>query len=131
MLHWVTPNAQATSQVKSAGGCSLGESLKVNNSLQELHLVSHVFLFSSLCCDCFVCILHLTHVEQGYNEVGDEGALGLGEGLKMNSSLQMLFLVSIFSSKKESLQICLCCYYFVFEGVALFPFGDTCFAGRK
>ena len=46
---------------------------------------------------CFEGMLHLidlTRGMQGYNKVGDAGALGLGEGLKMNSSLQMLNLVS-------------------------------------
>jgi hypothetical protein len=39
-------------------------------------------------------LIDLTRGMQGYNKVGDAGAVGLGEGLKMNSSLQMLFLVS-------------------------------------
>ncbi len=30
---------------------------------------------------------------QGNNQIGDNGAVGLGEGLKVNSSLQMLSLV--------------------------------------
>ena len=34
------------------------------------------------------------HALQGYNKVGDLGACGLGEGLKVNNTLQMLNLVS-------------------------------------
>ncbi len=36
----------------------------------------------------------LTRVLQGHNQIGDCGAGGLGEALKVNSSLQLLFLVS-------------------------------------
>ena len=35
----------------------------------------------------------LTRVLQGNNQIGDDGAWGLGEGLKVNSSLLELFLV--------------------------------------
>ena len=36
----------------------------------------------------------MTHVTQGANLVGDRGASELGEGLKVNSSLEILNLVS-------------------------------------
>jgi hypothetical protein len=39
-------------------------------------------------------LLLVTHVMQDDNEVGDAGAIGLGEGLKTNTSLQTLRLVS-------------------------------------
>jgi hypothetical protein len=39
-------------------------------------------------------LLLVTHVMQDDNEVGDAGAIGLGEGLKSNTSLQTLRLVS-------------------------------------
>ncbi len=39
-------------------------------------------------------MLDLIHALQGYNKVGDLGACGLGEGLKVNNTLQMLNLVS-------------------------------------
>ncbi len=38
----------------------------------------------------------LTRVLQDGNLIGDDGARGLGEGLKVNSSLQQLVLVSLF-----------------------------------
>ena len=38
----------------------------------------------------------LTRVLQDGNFIGDDGARGLGEGLKVNSSLQQLVLVSLF-----------------------------------
>jgi hypothetical protein len=37
----------------------------------------------------------MTHGLQVDNNVRDAGAFGLGEGLKMNNSLQMLNLVSV------------------------------------
>ena len=39
-------------------------------------------------------MLLVTHVMQRNNAVGDAGAIGLGEGLKSNTSLQTLRLVS-------------------------------------
>lgn len=38
----------------------------------------------------------MTRVLQQRNQVGGLGAFGLGEGLKVNSSLQKLYLVSTF-----------------------------------
>ena len=38
----------------------------------------------------------LTRVLQDSNQIGDDGARGLGEGLKVNSSLQGLYLVRHF-----------------------------------
>jgi hypothetical protein len=38
----------------------------------------------------------LTRVLQSNNRIGDDGARGLGEGLRVNSSLKMLYLVSFF-----------------------------------
>ncbi len=54
-----------------------------------------VFGLVELCCDRFLeSMFDLTRGMQGNNKVGDAGAIGLGEGLKMNSSLQTLNLVS-------------------------------------
>ena len=41
----MTLGLQSTGEVGDAGACSLGDGLKVNSSLQELHLVSDLFLF--------------------------------------------------------------------------------------
>ena len=38
----------------------------------------------------------LMRVLQDHNQIGDDGAGGLGEVLKVNSSLQKLYLVSLF-----------------------------------
>jgi hypothetical protein len=35
----------------------------------------------------------LMRLLQKNNQIGDDGALGLGEGLKVNSSLQTIYLV--------------------------------------
>ncbi len=60
-----------------------------------LFVFCFVFGLVELCCDRFLeSMFDLTRGMQGNNQVGDAGALGLGEGLKMNSSLQMLNLVS-------------------------------------
>ncbi len=41
-------------------------------------------------------ILGMTRVSQQQNQVGDSGAFGLGEGLKVNGSLKKRYLVSSF-----------------------------------
>ncbi len=43
-------------------------------------------------------LLGVTHVLQDGNQIGDRGAEMIGEGLKVNSSLQRLHLVSFFRS---------------------------------
>ena len=73
----------------------------MNNSLQHLSLVS-AYLFLSLC-SCVVALIIMRGLQQ-YNQVGDAGAFGLGEGLKVNSSLQKLYLVSSIANI-----ICMCC----------------------
>jgi hypothetical protein len=50
-------------------------------------------------------LVYLTFVFQCDNQVGDTGACGLGEGLKVNSSLHILNLVSDF------VLICCCCVW--------------------
>ncbi len=40
-------------------------------------------------------LLVLTHELQDSNEIGDQGAVSIGEGLKVNSSLQELHLVRL------------------------------------
>ena len=47
--------------------------------------------------------MSMTRVLQSENKVGDAGACALGEGLKMNSSLTELYLVSVFV-------FLVCCY---------------------
>ncbi len=72
----------------------------MNSSLQYLSIVS-----GSLClsmCLCVVAQLIMRGMQQ-CNQVGDAGAFGLGEGLKVNSSLQKLYLVSSIANS-----VCLC-----------------------
>ncbi len=40
-------------------------------------------------------VLALTHELQYFNEIGDQGAVSIGEGLNVNSSLQELRLVRL------------------------------------
>ena len=97
---------QAQNNIRDAGACGLGGGLKANVSLQMLSLVRALFFvlflfvfcfvfgLVELCCDRFLeSMFDLTRGMQGNNKVGDVGAVGLGEGLKMNSSLLMLNLV--------------------------------------
>ena len=49
----------------------------------------------------------MTHVTQGANLVGDRGASELGEGLKVNSSLEILNLVSELS-ECTAVVLCVC-----------------------
>ncbi len=63
---------------------------------------------------------------QGNNQIGDDGAVGLGEGLKVNSSLQKLYLVR---------PSCVCLIWFVareMQGVGGQRVGCThaCAAGQ-
>ena len=81
----------------------MGEGLKVNSSLQKLDLVRHFILMIVICLLRGLCRERegrvwaaLTRVLQGNNQIGDDGAGGLGEGLKVNSSLQYLLLVRHF-----------------------------------
>jgi hypothetical protein len=93
---------QTSNQIGDVGARGLGGVLKVNRSLQNLHLVRRFFIL--------ICLLRgrlrkregrgwaaLTRVLQSYNQIGDVGARWLGEGLKVNSSLQALSLVRHFS----------------------------------
>jgi hypothetical protein len=95
---------QINNQIGDDGARGLGEGLNVNSSLQWLHLVSSARLL------CFFlwrrcrrgmggvggASAGLMRVLQDGNLIGDDGARGLGEGLKVNSSLQQLVLVSLF-----------------------------------
>jgi hypothetical protein len=96
----VTRVLQNYNQISDAGAAGLGEGLKVNSSL---HWLSLVRLFD-------YCLFLLgrcgeragrgsdgvTRVLQSENQISDAGAAGLGEGLKVNSSLQTLVLVRLF-----------------------------------
>ncbi len=45
---------------------------------------------------------------QHQNEIGDTGAECIGEGLKVNSSLQFLWLVSFLSFDLRWFEVCVC-----------------------
>jgi hypothetical protein len=81
------------------GGKALGEALKVNNSVNELDLVSAFLFFLSLfvlrvfCCEESG---RLTCAVQYNNGIGAEGGKALGEALKVNNSVKELDLVSAF-----------------------------------
>ncbi len=72
----------------------------MNSSLHILNLVSDFVLICCFCCccvwfsSCFNILFQLIVDLQENNQVGDAGAYGLGEGLKVNSSLEELNLVS-------------------------------------
>lgn len=90
---------QGYNQVGNAGAVGLGEGLKLNSSLQTLNLVSDLCWCSwCLHSEGFVGFHSMTLCLQVDNNVGDAGVLGLGEGLKGNSSLQTLNLVSLLFS---------------------------------
>jgi hypothetical protein len=90
---------QVNTGIGNAGACFIGEGLKFNNSLLELRLV-RIFIF--VCCDCievrsFDHLISRVFFLQSNNVIGDHGAGGLGDGLKMNSIMQQLYLVGSFS----------------------------------
>ncbi len=83
-----------------AEGCkALGEALKVNTSVQKLYLVSVFLLLLVFVLRVFCCCDEsgrLTCAVQWGNRICDEGGKALGEALKVNTSLQKLYLVSVF-----------------------------------
>jgi len=97
---------QDRNQIGDMGACGLRDGLKVNSSLKHLELVGPL----SLCWLLFFCLRRrcgrgregagaaLTLVLQDNNDIGDEGACALGDGLKANSSLLYLALVRLFSA---------------------------------
>jgi hypothetical protein len=93
----VTLGLQNVNEVGAAGALALGEMLKVNSSLQTLLLVSVSIYFdlllTCLCCE-WVSNVALTRGFQAGNHLSEAGVLSLAEGLRVNSSLQMLDLVS-------------------------------------
>jgi hypothetical protein len=97
----LTHGIQGGNEIGDRGAELIGQGLKVNRSLQTLHLV-RLFVYC-----LFLWAMQgeggeragrgsaaLTRVLQERNRIGDAGAAGLGEGLKVNSSLQMLFFCS-------------------------------------
>ncbi len=82
---------QANNRIGDDGARELGEGLKVNSSLRHLELVRPLFCYFFLAMERGWAAL--TRVLQNSNKIGDDGGRGLGQGLKVNSSLQKLFLV--------------------------------------
>ncbi len=75
----------------------IGEGLKSNSVLRELCVVRPIlFLFFCLRRRCGEGAGRLTLALQNNNDIGDEGACALGDGLKANSSLEYLELVRLF-----------------------------------
>jgi len=91
---------QGGNRIGDAGARGLGEGLKVNSGLQRLYLVRLfgycLFLWGRCRERAGRGWAALTRVLQGGNGIGDAGARGLGEVLKVNSSLQRLWLVRLF-----------------------------------
>jgi hypothetical protein len=99
---------QFDNQISDAGACALGQGLSKNCSLKWLNLVraSFVARVLSLCFSLhwfgrsrgfFVNLCgEMTHVLKWKNQVGDSGAVGFGQSLKLNNSLQFLELVRDF-----------------------------------
>jgi hypothetical protein len=96
----LTCAVQWNNGIGDEGGKALGEALKVNTSVQILYLVSVFLLFLLVfvlrvfcCCEVW---WRLTCAVQENNCIGDEGGKALGEALKVNTSVQILNLVSVF-----------------------------------
>jgi hypothetical protein len=97
----LTCAVQGGNGIGDEGGKALGEALKVNTSVKELSIVSVfvlllllVFVLRVFCC----CEQsgRLTCAMQRYNHIGDEGGKALGKALQLNTSVQILDLVSVF-----------------------------------
>ena len=88
----VTRGVQSMNEVGDAGACAIGDGLKSNNSLLELHLVSFHGTFYNI-----QSLLNVSHVVQYSNRIGATGACELAEGLKRNSGLRTIRLVSFVS----------------------------------
>ena len=77
--------------IGDSGGSVIGEGLKVNSTLTELYLywgVDDVLLRISWWYDWFMII----NDEYNDNNIGDSGGNVIGEGLKFNSTLTILYL---------------------------------------
>ena len=72
------------------------EGLRVGkfSRLMILNLVIYIYIYM-IACNMTKMLLGVTHVLQGGNQIGDRGAEMIGEGLKVNSSLQWLHLVRL------------------------------------
>jgi methyl coenzyme M reductase subunit D len=96
----VTRVLQHGNQISDAGAAGLGEGLKVNSSLYHLWLVRPfdycLFFVGAMRGEGGEGSAGVTRVLQRENQISDAGAAGLGEGLKVNSSLQRLHLVRLF-----------------------------------
>ena len=112
----ITRILQHSNHISDAGALALGEALKFNSCLHHLSLVSDllfqqcsVFRVSVTLFSRFVAgVFRMTLVSQQCNKVSDTGAYGLCEGLKVNRSLQKLYLVRISSNF-----LCLVCSVYV------------------
>ncbi len=88
---------QRGNDIGDRGAELLAEGLKVNSSVQELRLVRLPLLLFAATYPTSPTpqngLTALTRLRQGSNCVGDCGAAWLGDALKVNSSLQKLFVV--------------------------------------
>ena len=91
---------QGSNRIGDEGCKALGEALKVNTSVQILGLVSVFLLFLLVFVLRVFCCCEesgrLTCAVQESNGIGAEGCKALGEALKVNTSVQILDLVSVF-----------------------------------
>jgi hypothetical protein len=104
----MTRRLQFDNAISDAGASALGQGLVKSCSLRWLNLVraSFVARVLSLCFSLhwfcrsrgfFVNLCgEMTHVLKWKNQVGDSGAVGLGQSLKLNNSLHFLELVRDF-----------------------------------
>ena len=93
ILVLVTRGLQDRNAISDAGACGLGEALKSNSWLGSLNLVScKAFTILLSAVDMLVLV---TRDLQNHNRIGDIGAYGLGEGLKLNQSLRCIHLVGV------------------------------------
>ncbi len=78
---WTRRGSEITPQSYCIGSCE--------------SLVVFVFIVCGRTLFFFQGLVKLTHAVQEYCDIGDSGACGVGEGLKSNSILQTLWLVSV------------------------------------
>ena len=84
---------QRENDIGDRGAELISEALKVNSSVQELRLVMLPVFPCTLRRLSLLPRAALTYATQGNNLIGDAGATALGEVLRVNGSLQKMFLV--------------------------------------
>ena len=94
--------SQNSNDFGADGASAIADAMRVNSSVQTLDLVR-------LCCrmllDVFFTFVSLNapflfqcltlNVSQGHNKIGDDGARAVADAMRVNSSVQQLYLVRL------------------------------------